>query len=153
MKKNLSLALICMILAAMTACSSFSNRGTVEKPMIGAANTEAMSIDKVELTDSSTVLYAVVHYRPGWWIQLAPTSFITADGVEYPLESVEGIETGVHVTTPESGVINFTMTFPAIPADVRSIDFSEGSDTPWRLWDIDLTGKADHTMYQGKVPS
>lgn len=153
MKKNLYPVLICMVIAVMGACSSFSNRGTVEKPMIGAANTEVMSIDKVELTDSSTVLYGVIHFRPGWWVKLSSKSFITADGVEYPVESIDGIVTEEQVTTPESGVINFTMTFPAIPSDVRSIDFSEGSETPWMLWDIDLTGKADHAMYQGKVPS
>ncbi len=152
MKKFIYTAFIIMTIV-MTACSSFSNRGTVEKPFIGSANQSNMSFEKIELTDSSTVVYGVIHYRPGWWVRLSSQSLLTADGVTYPVQSVEGIETDEKVTLPESGLINFTMTFPPIPSNVKSIDFSEGTDDGWQIWDIDLTGKADNSVNLSKVPS
>lgn len=153
MKKFIINAFIIVAIAVMTACSSYSNRGTVEKPFIGSANQTNMSFEKIELTDSSTVVYGVIHYRPGWWVRLSSGSFITADGVTYPMQSLEGIDADEKVTLPESGEIHFTMTYPPIPANVKSIDFSEGTDDGWQIWDIDLTGKADHTINLDKVPS
>lgn len=127
---------------ALSGCSQFSNRGTVERPFIESANTESLSFDRIELTDSSTVLHAVVHFRPHWWIKITPESFIVADGDTLRMTAIDGITPDEEFWMPESGVTHFTMTYPAIPASVKSIDFSEDSPTGWMLWGIDLTGQA-----------
>lgn len=141
------------LLVMAAACSRFSNRGIVEAPLIGSANTSNLSFTQIELTDSSTVLQGVIHFQPGWWVRLAPTSEIRAGGVGYAMQSVEGIALGERVVMPDSGVIHFTMTFPPIPADAKSIDFSENSDNGWEVWDIDLTGDAGHDVNVKGVPS
>ncbi len=152
-KTRLSQIMAVAFLLIATACGGFSNRGIVENPLIGSANTNVLSFSKVELTDSSTVLDAVVHFQPGWWIKIAPSSAIYVDGVAYPLKSAEGIALGEEVTVPDSGVLHFSMTFPAIPADAKSIDYSENTDDGFILWDIDLTGEASHNMNEKEVPS
>ncbi len=153
MKKTFPGFVLLAILLLTVACSRFSNRGTVDKPFIGSASSQSLSIESIELSDSATILHAVVHYHPGWWIRVAPTSAIVADGKTYGVESAEGIVFDDKTTMPDSGVLRFALTFPAIPADVRSIDFTEGTDDGWRIWDIDLTGKAEHTIYQGNIPA
>lgn len=152
MKKWIShLSLSVMMLIAV-GCGGFSNRGTVDRPMIEAANTTNLSVESVTLTDTSTVLDCVIHFRPGWWVSISPESAIVADKKIYPLTCARGFEIGEHVWMPDSGVIHFSLLFPPVPADVSSIDFSEGIDNGWRLWGIDLTGRARHDMNLGGVP-
>lgn len=139
------------LLLIAVACRS--NRGTVERPFIESANTTSLSFDRVELSDSSTVLYGVIHYEPGYWVRLASSSEISVDSTSYPMVSIEGIAADEQVVIPDSGVVRFTMTFPAIPKDVKSIDFAETTDGGWQIWGIDLTGKADHNINQKAVPS
>lgn len=140
-----------MMLIAV-ACGGFSNRGTVDRPMIEAANTTNLSVESVTLTDTSTVLDFVIHFIPGWWVSISPESAIVADKKIYPLACARGFEIGEHVWMPDSGVIHFSLVFPPVPADVSSIDFSEGIDNGWWLWGIDLTGRARHDMNLGGVP-
>ncbi|MDE7388241.1 MAG: TlpA family protein disulfide reductase, partial [Muribaculaceae bacterium] len=116
------------------------------------ANQSNFSIERVDLSDSATVLHAVVHFSPGYWISISDLSAIVAEGEKYQMQSIDGIPAGEKVWMPDSAVIRFSMTFPAIPADVRSFDFSEGSDG-WKLWDVDLTGKASHLDNLSAVPS
>lgn len=153
MFRKLSLSLIAVLMLILSACSQFNNRGTVDKPFIGVANTESLSFDKIELSDSATVLHGVIHFRPKWWVRLAKESAIVADGVQYPVTSFDSITPDERVWMPESGVIRFTMTFPPIPSDVRSIDFTENIPDGWALWDIDLTGTATPDKYMADLPA
>lgn len=140
-------------LLSLSACSNFSNRGTIERPFINSANTESLSFERIDLTDSSTVLHAVVHFRPHYWIKIAGTSNITADGQEFAVTSTDGIKLDENIWMPDSGVVRFTLTFPAIPSDAKSIDFSEGTEDGWQVWGIDLTGEADHNANTRLIPS
>lgn len=152
MKNFLHYAGAALIMITMAACGSFSNRGVIERPMIGSANTQNMSFEKIELTDSSTVLHGVVHFQPGYWVRLATTSEITVDGVSYPVSSVDGITLDEQVVMPDSAVIRFTLTFPAIPQEAKSLDFSEGIENGWAIWNVDLTGDATHDINRSHVP-
>lgn len=150
------ISILAALIAAMTfaiGCSRFSNRGTVDKPFIAAANQNNFYIDKVELTDSNTVLHGLIRYPSGYWVRLSGTSVIEALGESYPLISADGIALDEQVTMPDSGAVRFTMTYPAIPAEAQSIDFSENTDKGWRIWGIDLTGNAPHDINKDQVPS
>lgn len=153
MIKRQVLLIVSALVLFLSACSGFDNRGTVEKPFIGVANTENLSFEKIELSDSATVLHGVIHFRPHWWVRIAGTSAIVADGVQYPVVSFDSITPDEHVWMPESGVIRFSMTFPPIPVDVRSIDFTENIPDGWALWDIDLTGTATPDKYMADLPA
>lgn len=152
-KQRILLFAAVALLMIATACGGFSNRGTLERPLIGSANNSNLSFTQIELTDSSTVIQGVVRNEPGWWVRIAPTSEIRVNGASYPLQQMEGMALGEQVVMPDSGVIHFSMTFPAIPADAKTLDFSENADNGWALWDIDLTGKAGHDFNLKKVPS
>lgn len=151
--KKLVLLLSAATMLATAACSSFSNRGEIDRPMISASSQAYMGIEKVALTDSATVVYSVVHFSPGAWISIGDSSFITDGTGRYKLMYTNGITPGEHMTMPDSGVVRFTMTFPAIPAGAESIDFSEGTPNGWKIWGIDLTGKAGHDINLAAVPA
>lgn len=151
--KHTSLAFILCVAVVLGACTQFSNRGTHELPYIGSSNTTTLSIESVTLTDSSTVLGAVVHYRPGWWFDIDGNSCIVADGEKYGMTAIDGIAADKRVTTPDSGVVRFTMTFPAIPPTVKAIDFTENVDDGFELREIDLTGQASPADFAAQVPT
>lgn len=150
-KSRFSVFAVMALLLIAVACRS--NRGIIERPFIDSANTRSLSFDRVELTDSSTVLYGVIHYGPGYWVRLSSGSEIRVDTTGYPMVSIEGIAADEQITIPDSGVVRFTMTFPAIPKTAKSIDFTEATDGGWQIWGIDLTGKADHKINQKAVPA
>ncbi len=150
LSKTVGMAIAALLLIA-TACTN--NRGTVERPFITAANTKSLSFEKIELSDSATVLYGVIHFRPNYWVRIASSSFIKADGKNYVLTGTDGMPLDKEVWMPDSGVIHFTLTFPPIPSDVESIDFSEGTDDGWQLWGIDLTGKSGHDINLSDIPA
>ncbi len=152
MIKKQVLLIVSALVLFLSACSDFDNRGTVDKPFIGVANTENLSFEKIELSDSATVLHGVIHFRPHWWVRIAGTSAIVADGVQYPVTSFDSITPDEQIWMPESGVIRFTLTCPPIPADARSIDFTENTPDGWALWDIDLTGTATPDKYMAGLP-
>lgn len=136
-----------------TGCAQFSNRGTVENPYIESATTGALSFDKIELTDSSTVLHGVVHFRPGYWIRISSGSAIVADGDTLVLQSAEGIVPDKELWMPDSGVAHFSLTFPPVQAGVKSIDFTECAPDGWSIWGIDLTGEPSKPSGFDRIPS
>ncbi len=90
MRQSITLAFAATLMLWISACSQFNNRGTIDKPFIGSSNTTNLSFDKIELTDSSTTLYGVIHFRPGWWVRLSSSSAIVANGNKYPSYSLTG---------------------------------------------------------------
>lgn len=90
-------------------------------------------------------------FHPRWWIALSDSSTITTDGTEYPQTAIEGISTNERIFMPDSGIIRFVMTFPAIPAETKNIDFSENTKSSWQIHGIDLTGKVNHHINWDKV--
>lgn len=148
MKKLLfTVAIVASLFAA--GCSSFSNRGEIEMPYIESANTMSLSFEGITLTDSSTVLDAVVHYNPGQWVRFDSESSLVADGKHYPIISVDSMTLGEYFWMPDSGVARFTMRFPAIPASVKSIDFTENIANGWQLWGIQLD---PNYVYENQIP-
>lgn len=148
MKKLLfTVAITASLMAA--GCSSFSNRGEIELPYIESANTMSLSVEGITLTDSSTVLDAVVHYNPGQWVRFDSASSLVADGKHYPIITVDNMTLGEYFWMPDSGVAHFTMRFPAIPASVKSIDFTENIANGWQLWGIQLD---TNYVYENQIP-
>lgn len=153
MRQSITLAFAATLMLWISACSQFNNRGTIDKPFIGSSNTTNLSFDKIELTDSSTTLYGVIHFRPGWWVRLSGSSAIVANGNKYPVISFDGITPDEQITMPESGVLRFTMNFPPIPSTVNCIDFTEDTPDGWAIWDIDLTGTDNPDKYMADMPA
>ncbi|KAA6340277.1 Thiol-disulfide oxidoreductase ResA [termite gut metagenome] len=126
-------------------CSSCirSKEKVIERPPLIWSHS-CLEIDKVVLSDTATVLYMKAFFTPQNWIKIASTSFLTDDkGKQYILRSTEGITMGKEFYMPDSGEAEFKLIFPALPASVSSVDFSEGDNMQgaFKIWGIQLKSK------------
>ena len=127
-------------LSWLTSCGP--NNKAVEYPLIETANTNALDIAKVELTDSATILHTDAYYRPHNWIRISSESYLQAGGKRYMLTGAEGITPDSLFWMPESGEASFTLCFEPLPSGTTSFDFIESDcEDCFKLFGIDLTGK------------
>ena len=143
MKTKKWIGIIFAFLVILSGCAKFNNRGVVENPAYIARNANNLNIQKIELSDTTTVLYMKVFFTPNNWIRINENSFLTDNqGEQYTILSTEGIVLGEEFIMPESGEKEFSMIFPHIDSDAVSIDFSEGEISgAWKIWGIQLTNK------------
>lgn len=138
------------LLAWLTSCGP--NNKAVEYPLIETANTNALDIAKVELTDSATILHTDAYYRPHNWIRISSESYLQAGGKRYMLTGAEGITPDSLFWMPESGEASFTLCFEPLPSGTTSFDFIESDcEDCFKLFGIDLTGKK-HSTYRITYP-
>ena len=137
-------------LLALTACTSQPETKTVELPPATFANTRALEIAKVTLTDSVTELDIEAFYRPHNWIRIAAESYLFANGKKYMIQSGEGIDLDSLFWMPESGEASFTLLFEPLPINTKTFDFIESDcEDCFKIYGINLANKQ---MPQPKLP-
>ena len=135
MKRILPIALL-----LMTACAP--KEKTIDFPLVEAANTLSVVIEKVEMTDSLTSLHLRGYHIPGYWIRISEETHLVADGVSYEMVGADGVIPGKKLTMPEDGDSLFVLHFKPLPMKTEKFDFTEGNqDGDWNLLDVSLTGK------------
>lgn len=132
---------ILLATAAIAGCST-KNVNMIERPAVDFYTTETLDINRIELTDSTTVLHFSAVYIPGFWIRLDKGTHIVAGEEKLPCIGSDRLTLGEKFYIPESGRDTFSLTFPAVPKGTESIDFSEErSGDAFRMFGIDLTGR------------
>ena len=122
-----------------TACVREAN--VIEYPSVDFYTTETLDINRIEFTDSTTVLHFSAVYIPKFWIRLDKGTHIVADGRKLPCIGSDRLTLGEKFYIPETGRDTFSLIFPAVPKGTESIDFSEErSGDAFRMFGIDLTG-------------
>ncbi|MDE6638180.1 MAG: hypothetical protein K2K32_08105 [Muribaculaceae bacterium] len=118
-----------------------SNTRIIDYPIINYSNSSTIDIQRVELTDSNTKVHVKAHFRPHFWIMIAPDTYLTADGKKYALTGTENIEPGTHFWMPDSGEADFTLSFEPLPLSTTQFDFIEGNEEgAFKLWNVDISG-------------
>lgn len=149
MKINTALLCTTTVIGLLSACSPSGPR-TVEFPFITFANSPALDIVKVELTDSNTVLDVNAYSRPSGSISIAETTTLSVDGKTYVLTGTEGIVPGHELKLPESGESAFRLVFEPLPFNTRQFDLIEAEDgDTLMLLDIDISGKTPPARPKG----
>lgn len=143
-----------LMAAGCLLCSPALQAKIVENPAIAATNAaNVIDVRKIETGKDSTRLLIHASFRPKYWIQISPESYLSADGKDYRLTGAEGIEPGTHFWMPESGQAEFTLIFEPLPENTASVDLKEPGDDGWKLWGIDLTGNADNLSVHPDMPA
>jgi hypothetical protein len=104
---------------------AFAGQVVVENPPFLFNTHSNVTIERVVLDDSSTVLYMVIYQRQHNWIRIASDSYINADGEKYMLQSADGIRLDQEVYSDESEKIVFSLIFPPIDPATQRMDFIE----------------------------
>lgn len=99
----------------------------------------------VDLLPDSTVVRLSVKFKPEWWIRISKNTYIQAGTETYPLKNTVGIGIDKEHWMPKSGISEFELVFPAIPAGTKSIDLVESKD--WQFLGIDVRDAKDRRQY------
>ena len=140
--KPTKLFLFLTVAVLLGACTRENK--VIEFPLVGASNTTNIVFEKVELTDTATVLTVRGFHQPNDWIRVPSYTHLVAQGVEYKLLDSKDIKIDELLYMPADGDSCFTLLFEPLPEDATSCDFIESdAEGDWRIYDIDLTGKRD----------
>lgn len=133
-----------LCLCSLYACSE-KRPAAVERPAFDVWNSGTLEIDKIEMSDSATILYVDAFYSPGQWIRISGETYIktyakkSESSEKLPLAKAEGVNPDEELYMPESGKASFKLFFPPLPPSVTKIDLIE-SDCPdcFKIWGIRL---------------
>ena len=134
---------LALAVATLLGACTRENR-VIEFPLVGASNTTSIVFEKVELTDTATVLTVRGFSRPNTWIKVPSYTHLVAQGIEYKLLDSKDVEIDKELYMPADGDSCFTLLFEPLPKKSISFDYIESdAKNDWRIYDIDLTGKHD----------
>ncbi|MDR1633046.1 MAG: thioredoxin fold domain-containing protein [Dysgonamonadaceae bacterium] len=135
-------AALCMLI--LFACKE-KHPAVIETPVFDVWATSALEIEKIEMSDSTTIFHIHAFFHPKEWIKISSETFIRESGTDEKLTIVdaEGIELDEKFFMPESGETSFKLYFPPLKPEVTKIDFIEcESDGCFNIWGIRLTDRA-----------
>ena len=128
MKTIKLIAALMLFLAAGLCMAQNSSKPQVtwKEPSTGFDSSDsAMQIKQVRFYKDRTELSVHVDYTPGYWIRLEKATYLQSEDKRYLLTGATEVTVGKKFYMPESGQIDFVMTFEPLPADSRVIDFIE----------------------------
>ena len=138
MKKKILLFLT--VLCSLAACTE-KRPPIIEHPVFEVRNNGSVEIEKIEMTDSATILYFDAFLPKTYWIMISPETYIRESDTEEKLliTGSKGIDLGKQVQMPESGKTSFRLFFPPLKPEVVKIDFIESDcDECFKIWGIHL---------------
>lgn len=146
-----TLHLIILFAAATIIASCTPSQREIDNPLIEAANSMTMDISRVEMTDTATIINVDLYGYPGDHVRIGKASVLRVGDETYGFRSAEGFSMDKWVKMPQNGIISCTITFEPIPLESKTMDFI-GGDDGFKLFGIDLTGKARYPKYPAGVP-
>lgn len=135
MKRIILLTLICAAGLFVYA------QKVIENPGFHAATSEKISITRIELQDTCTVLHFSMTDNPGGGFNIPPESYIqpSAGGNKLYVTRAEGLKIGESVAVPASGKLLYKLFFPRVDPSLEMIDFGEDSENgSWFFYNLEL---------------
>lgn len=138
--------------STFSSISSYGNHGnssptpgkTYSLPTVNRNLSNGLKVISVVVQNNQTILLLSSNNKrqDGYysWMTLDKNAYIVANGQKYTLTKAKGIALSPDKTyfSYAGETKNFTLYFPAIPANTTSIDFVESSDSEWQLYGIQL---------------
>lgn len=123
---------------------TFEYSETFTELTIKKSHNKQLRIIGIEKTNEATVLhfeYTNTDYVSGGWYSIDSEAYIRDkdSGEKYTLLTALNCEISPDKTPIKyRETVNFTLIFPAIPIDCKTIDFVEPSDSDWKYFNIQL---------------
>lgn len=130
MKKNIAVFL------ALFFVSFIHSQKTIENPKTGFTTAPFLTIQKVEITDSATVVSFQISNKAGMPFSVPKKSYIkdVANGEKLFIKSSEGASMEKMNVVPESGIINYKFIFGKLDKSVTKIDYGVDDGT-WSIYE------------------
>lgn len=150
--KKIHLLPLLLLSILLFRCAGDKVPRTIEKPDHGLQNTKTVEVARIEITDSTTVLFMDAYFPAKNWIRIDSASYIVAQGEKLMIQGSDGIVINDYHWMPDNGEDHFALIFPPLPKGTQTIDFIESDcDNCFKIWDIDVTGKAK--AYTPEIPA
>jgi thiol-disulfide isomerase/thioredoxin len=133
------------IIACLNILGVFAQK-TITTPHIGVSNVSELTIEKVVLSDTSTLLFFKSTYPTNTWFRISSGSYIsTKNGEKLVARSVTGIPFDKEYYTKKNGSY-FTISFPPINPKAALLDYNEGDcDGCFKMLDVELKSSTQKT--------
>ena len=134
------LVLLTLCITGLYSCSQ-ERPPVIERPAFEIRNTSTIEIDKIEMSDTATILYIDAYAYQNYRIAIDKNSFIRESGSDEKLliTHTEGISMDEWAVFSESGTMSFQLIFPPLRPGVTKIDYMEDIEgTGWKIWGIHL---------------
>lgn len=134
--KNFIFTLILLVFVGVASAQT-----VIENPKYGISNTNYLTITKIELTQTETIISFTVKIPPHGWVSVHEKSFIqpVGDTTKLYLTKGEGIEIYKKISWDEGkDKISYRLFFPKLAASVNKIDFGEPIQNAWKIFNIEV---------------
>ncbi|MBD0724483.1 hypothetical protein B6A10_04755 [Flavobacterium sp. L1I52] len=132
---------IFLLFAMLLSVSTIFAQKTIENPKTGFSAAPYLSIKKIEITDSTTVISFEITQYSGFKFTIPKQTYIkdVANEEKIFIKSAEGISLKSGNVVPESGVLNYKLIFGKLDKKVSKIEYGEANDGGnWFIYDIAL---------------
>ena len=97
-----------------------------------------LEITRVEFTKDETRVMMHIADRPSNWVRVSSGSYLRADGKQYALRSLEGMELDKETYLTEHGYVDVVLHFEPLPMTTQRFDFTEGDmKGAWELLGVE----------------
>lgn len=159
--KLLSIALSAIALLALVGCSNEPKIKTVLNPTVAKSSDKALTVDKVIITDSMTIIdFAYKFNDIGNYLFTPTTAYIVANGQKYGVMGSKNMlisESEIQSEVIHFRTTTFSLIFPPIPFDTDSISYYEYDPKTkqggWYVKGISLDSKSTSIAYKDKKDS
>ncbi|MBN1927461.1 MAG: TlpA family protein disulfide reductase [Prolixibacteraceae bacterium] len=127
------------------------SQNIIDNPKCGLNLANGLTLNKIEISDTATVLSFTYRGTPGTWVLIPGGSCIQPVGSEkrHYITRTEGIPFGKQYWLDNSGLVEYKAFFPPIDPKTERIDFLEDNDGgSWFIYDIWLS----EMPKTGKIP-
>lgn len=154
-RKSICFMLACSVLALLLVSCRGHSIKTVLNPDCDSISEPRLSVDKVILTDSMTIIdFSYVYGDDGGYIFVPTSTFIEADGKKYKLIGTKNVYT-VDKTMEfiHDRIFTYSLIFEPVPTNVKTIDYHENenpnADNAWSIIGIHLDKERSTIKYDG----
>lgn len=116
---------------------------TIHSPKYKECTTPILNLLRVTCSKKETTLFLEAEKAPGNWISLSENTYLKANEKQYNLLKTEGIPIGEKCYLPQSGKLEFSLSFEPLPFETPYFDFLEETKNSrsWGITGIQLTDK------------
>ena len=149
MKKTLIIALLALVAMAGQAKVKtvvWENPAADENTKIEGFIGTLLEINRVEFAEDETRVFMRIARRPEKWVRLAAPIHLVADGKEFALKQLDGMELDKGMYLTERGYVDVVFHFEPLPLKTQRFDFTEGDPKEgWKILGVeDVKTKAQH---------
>lgn len=131
-------AIACLSGQAKGKVTVWEHPSTEVNTLIDGTYSPLLQITRVEFAADETRLMMHIENGPRGWVKIDPKTHLVADGKEYGLKSLDGMELNKEITLNDTRYLDVVFHFDPLPKGTKRFDFTEGDfKGAWQLLGIE----------------